>query len=77
MTVVVAKERNSRALMATVAPKKSSGEWMARRILAWMREIGCELSAVTIKTNNEPAIVAVVGALGRLRAAKGGVKMVV
>ena len=42
LTILVAKERNSRALMATVFPKKSEGTWMARRLLAWMRELVCE-----------------------------------
>ena len=77
LTLLVAKERSSRALMATVVPKKSNGTWMAKRLLAWMRELGCEQSDVIVKCDNEPAIVAVVNELGRLRAAKGGRRMVV
>ena len=37
-----------------------------------MREFGSELDKVTMKTDNEPALVAVLDQVGRLRAAKGG-----
>ena len=40
-------------------------------------EFGCELEKVTMKTDNEPALVAVVDQVGRLRAAKGGKGMAV
>ena len=42
-----------------------------------MREIGCEVEKVIIKTDHEPALVKVVDEIGRLRAAKGGKGMVV
>ena len=77
LTILVAKERTSRALMATVVPKKSHGTWVGKRLLAWVRELGCEQSDVIVKCDNEPSIVAVVDELGRLRAAKGGGLMVV
>ena len=64
-------------MMATVVPKKSQGTWMAKSLLAWMRELGCEQSDVIVKCDNEASIVAVVNELGRLRAAKGGRRMVV
>ena len=50
---------------------------MATRVMAFMREFGCELEPVTMKTDNEPALVSVAENVGRLRAAKGGVGMVV
>ena len=40
--------------------------------MAFMREFGCELEAVTMKTDNEPALVVVADQVGRLRAAKRG-----
>ena len=40
-----------------------------------MREWGCELEAVTVKTDNEPSLLQVVETVARLRAAKGGIKM--
>ena len=42
LTILVAKERSSRALVATVVPKTSHGTWMGKRLLAWTRELGCE-----------------------------------
>ena len=50
---------------------------MAKRVLAFMREFGCEVEPVTVKTDNEPAILAVVDEIGKLRAAKGGRGMAV
>ena len=77
LTILVAKERDSRAAMSIVVPRKSDGEWLAKRVLAWMREIGYEMCPVTVKTDNEPAIVAVVEALGRHRAAIGVMRVAV
>ena len=77
LAMLVARERSGGMTMATVAPRKSSGEWLGKRVMAFMREAGCEVEAVVIKTDNEPALVKVVEEIGRLRAAKGGRGMVV
>ena len=77
LAFLVGRERWKKATMATVAPRKSSGEWLARRVRAWMVEIGCAYGEVVVKTDNEPALVALVEALGRERAARGGGGMVV
>ena len=77
LVILVAKERTTKAVMGCVVPRKSEGEWLAKRVMAFMREFGCELEQVTMKTDNEPALVAVAENVGRLRAAKGGVGMVV
>ena len=45
--------------------------------MAFLRESGCELEPVTVRTDNEPALVAVVDQVARLRAAKGGRGMVI
>ena len=42
-----------------------------------MREVGCELERITMKTDNEEALVKVVGEIGRLRASKDGRGMMV
>ena len=77
LAMLVARERSGGMTMATVAPRKSSGECLVKRVMAFMREAGCEVEAVVIKTDNEPALVKVVEEIGRLRAAKGGRGMVV
>ena len=75
LAVLVARERGSKATMSTVAPRKSSGEWLARRVNAWMKEIGCAHGNITVKSDNEPALVALVEALGRERAVSGSGRM--
>jgi hypothetical protein len=51
--------------------------WQKKEVMAFMRESGCEVEKMTMKTDNEPALVAVVDQVGRLRAAKGGKGMAV
>ncbi len=75
--MLVARERTTKAVMFCVAPRKSSGEWLSKRVMAFIKEFGCELEAVTMKTDNEPALVAVADQVGRLRAAKCGKGVVV
>ena len=77
LAVLVAKERSTGMLMATVAPRKSEGVWLAARVMAFMRECGCEVEPVIMKNDGEPALVKVVEEIGRLRAAKGGRGMVI
>ena len=77
LAVLVVKERSRGMVMLTVAPRKSSGQWLGRRVMAFMREAGCEVEAVVIKSDNEPALTKVVEEIGRLRAAIGGQGMVV
>ena len=57
--------------MSSVVPKKSSGEFIAKRVVAFMREIGCEMNAVTLKSDNEPALMAVMDGIARVRASRG------
>ena len=77
LAMLVVKERMAKAVMACVAPRKSSGQWLAGRVMAFLREVGCEVEKMTMKTDSEPALVKVVEEVGRLRAAKGGRGMVV
>ena len=72
LTIFVAQERTTRMLMSTVVQAKSSVEFAAKRTLAFLREIGCEHVAMTVKSDNEPAMSALVTQIGKLRAASGG-----
>ena len=40
LAVLVVKERSRGMVMSTVAPWKSSGQWLGRRVMAFMREAG-------------------------------------
>ena len=72
LTTLVAKERTTRMLMSTVVQAKSSVEFAAKRTLTFLREIGCEHVGMTVKSDNEPAMSALVTQIGKLRAANGG-----
>ena len=75
LTFLIAKERLSKAVMGTVVPSKSTGEFAARRVLAFMREFGCDYTEINMKSDNEPALKVLVENVGRLRAAHGAGRM--
>jgi hypothetical protein len=70
--VLVARERSTRMTMSSVVPSKSTGTFIARRVVAFLREIGCEHGDMVVKSDQAPAIMAIVAEVGRLRAAGGG-----
>ena len=72
LAMLVGRERRSRATLSTVVPRKTTGEWTAKRLTAWLREIGLEHSDIIIKSDNEPALVSVVDGLSRARAVVSG-----
>ncbi len=77
MTILVARERATRMTLATALPSKTTGRFVARRVVAFMHEIGCEQGDTTIRSDQEPAMKAIVTEVGRARAAAGGGQMVV
>ena len=70
-TVLVVKERLSRMLMGTAIPSKSTGAFAARRVVAFLREIGCEFVDINVRSDNEEAILHLVSEVGRMRASGG------
>ena len=58
LAILVAKDLSSRALMSTVVPRKTTGEFVSKHVVVFMKELVCEMSVVTLKTDNEPALVA-------------------
>ena len=70
-TVLVAKERGTKMVMSTVVPMKGGSiEFPARRTLAFIRELGLESSDIVFKSDQEPAIVDLLNAIGKRRCAK-------
>ena len=51
LAMLVAHERSRGMTLATVAPRKSSGEWLGKRVMAFMRGAGCEVEAMVMKTD--------------------------
>ncbi len=72
LAILVARMKETKAVMSTVVPKKSYGIWAARRLMAWMREVGHAHGDVIVKSDNEPALGSLVEAWSRLRKAEGG-----
>ena len=62
--------------LSTVVPSKSNGELMAKRVVAFMREIGIDKGDITAKTDQEPATLADLSEIARHRAAAGGGRLV-
>ena len=67
LTILVARERITRMTLSAVAPTKSSGEFLAKRVCAFLREIGADKGDITMKTDQEPAILALVNEVGLWR----------
>jgi len=69
LTVVVARDRDSRMMLSEVVPTKgSTGLFAASRVACFIRELGCGGATVILKSDQEPAIVALTNEITRLRA---------
>ena len=69
-TVLVVRERPHRMTMSAIVPMKGASlEWTVRRTLAFIKEIGLEGSPIVLKSDQEPAIVSLVGEIARRRGA--------
>jgi hypothetical protein len=63
--------------MSAVMPTKGDNEFAARRVQAFLREIGADKGDITVKSDQEPAMVAVLNEVSRHRAAGGGGRTVI
>ena len=77
LTILVARERGTRMTMSSVAPSKTTREFMARRVVAFMREVGADQGDIVVKCDQEPAMASLTREIGAHRAAGGGARMVV
>ena len=69
-TILVAKEKASKMSMATVVPLKGGSiEFPARRVLAFLKEIGLEGADVVLKSDQEPAIKDLLNNIAKRRSA--------
>ena len=67
--VLVARERTTRMTMAAVVPSKSTNAHIAKRLVAFMREVGVATGDLLVKADQEPAIQSILDAAGKHRAA--------
>ena len=66
--ILVAKDRESRMIMSSVAPVKGTrDDFVAKRVRAFIRELGLEHVTLTLKGDQEPAIQDVMNEVARIR----------
>jgi len=70
--MLVARSRQDRMTLATAVPRKSTGEFVVNRVMAFLKEVGLEAADVVVKSDQEPAIMSLVEEVGRKKAAHGG-----
>ena len=75
--LLVARERETRAVLSTVVPKKTTEEWICRRLIAWLREIGLESVDIIVKSDNEPALTSLIASWSTMRAMTSGTRMII
>ena len=69
------QRRATRAVLSTVVPMKSTGEWVCRRLMVWLREIGLEFVDISVQSDNGPALTILIESWSTLRAMKSGSRM--
>ena len=75
--ILVAKERQTRHTLSTVVPLKgASVQFPARRVLAFLKELGLESSDIILKSDHGPAILDLLNNIASRRAAKSKVELV-
>jgi hypothetical protein len=77
LPVLVVREGLTKMTLASVVPSKSTGTFIARRAVDFLREIGLEHADMIVKSDQEPAIIAIVSEIGRVRSASGNGKYIV
>ena len=72
LTILGVKERLTKMIMASVVPSKSTGEFISKRIAAFIKEVGYEGLDITVKSDQEKAIKAILDDVSRVRNDRGG-----
>ena len=72
VTMLVVRARADRMTLATAVPRKSAGDFVVNRVMAFLKEIGVDKSDVIVKSDQEPAIMSLVDAVGKQKSLGGG-----
>ena len=75
VAILVGKERTTKMGMSSVAPNKSTGEFLCKRAMAYLCQIGVESGDVTMKSDQELAMLSVLRDIGKLGLWTKGVDM--
>ena len=76
LAFLVARERETRAVLSTVVPRKTKDEWICQRLMAWLREVGLETVDIIVKSDNEPALTSLIASWSTMRAMRSGSRMI-
>ena len=68
MTVLVARDRLTKMLLATVVPKKGPDKRTALRVTQFVEELGCAHLDVITKSDREPAMRSLLKLVSKMRA---------
>ena len=67
VVILAARDRVTKMGLSTVVPSKSTGTFAAQRVMCFLREIGLARGDLIIKSDQEPAIEAIIKDVERLR----------
>ena len=62
--VLVVRERSSRMTMAAVVPSKTTNTYISKRVVAFMKEVGAVHGDVLVRSDQEPAMKAILSEVG-------------
>ena len=74
---LVIRERITGMTMASTMLTKSAGTFITSRIIAFLRETGCEFGDLLAKSDQETAVMAIVKEVARVRALQGGGRFII
>ena len=77
LAFLAARKRETKAVLSTLVPRKTTGEWICRRLMAWLREIGLESVDIIVNSDNEPALTSLIASWSTMRAMTSGSRMIV
>ena len=71
VAALCARSRHCKMTMSAAVPSKSTGTYIARRTIAFLREMGVEHRDVVAKSDSEPAVVSILNEVDKIRAGSG------
>jgi hypothetical protein len=77
LTVLAVRERTTRMTMSAVAPSKGEQQFLAKRVQAFLKEIGADTGDITLRSDQEPAMKVLLSEVSKHRAAAGGGRTVI
>ena len=71
LTILVGRIRHTRMTMSSVMPSKSTGEFIAKRVIAFLRECGIHQTGIIVKCDQEAALSSIMDKVREIQVANG------